>query len=132
MKNKYYTPAIEEFCIGFEFEYYWNEKWERTKLEINDCIYGEYDNHYSFGQIVQNKIKTRVKYFDKEDIESLGFKYTTFRKMNVWTYSDFNLYFNERDELVIWNKNGSIIIFKGTVKNKSEFKIILRQVGIIK
>ena len=74
MKEKYYTPEIKEFCIGFEFEYYWNEKWEKTKLEKTDCIYGEYENHYAFEDIIRNVIKTRVKYLDKKDIESVWFE----------------------------------------------------------
>lgn len=65
MENKYYTPTIEEFHIGFEYEWLdeegnWNK--ENTPTEITPDGYDEQE----YG--------LRVKYLNKEDIESLGFK----------------------------------------------------------
>ena len=68
MENKYYTPEIEEFYVGFKYER-GNKategnstKWYKEKItsaqEIVDIFCCE---------------EIRVKYLDKEDIESLGF-----------------------------------------------------------
>ena len=42
MENKYYTPALEEFCAGFEFESNYkslskNGDWEHIKLTTDEC-----------------------------------------------------------------------------------------------
>ena len=86
MGNKYYTPSIEEFHVGFEYEI----------LETNDALIkiGEKREYVWFKRIAnehifEEEINTmdgempfsagfsegtiRVKYLDKEDIESLGF-----------------------------------------------------------
>ena len=63
MENKYYTPTIDEFHVGFEYE-----------IDNEKSIYSE--THMNLFNI-NHKIKLnqiRVKYLDKEDIESLGWK----------------------------------------------------------
>jgi len=136
MKNKYYTPEIEEFHVGFEYErcddgYNW----------IKDT-YPRAAEHIRLKNLIPC---TRVKYLDREDIESLGFVC------------------HATDERVFHNKNGIIIntewgspvkqgitlaivspvfdeskrniiqehyLFNGTIKNKSELKKLLKQLGI--
>ena len=61
--NKYYTPTIEEFHV--EFEYFENQK--KDKFYLSDDIYK-----------MQKKIRSgfiKIKYLDREDIESFGFIY---------------------------------------------------------
>lgn len=85
-QDKYYVPKIEEFHVGFEFEYketfldgtvktqeqYDSFKWLPSVFNIGDGPYIQralIDVNYS-----NNRCGVRVKYLDKEDIESLGFK----------------------------------------------------------
>lgn len=72
-ENKYYTPKIEEFYVGFEYEFFNSKNWVidtdfSTLFNANDtdCLYELRIN------IEENNI--RVKYLDAENIESFGFK----------------------------------------------------------
>ena len=63
--NKYYTPSIEEFHVGFEYEYVNSktEGWTNTTF-----IRGRgFVEPYGDGEV-------RVKKLDQEDIESLGWE----------------------------------------------------------
>lgn len=116
MENKYYTPDISEFYVGFEYELldtnyeYKVERLSDTKLKVlSDPImteswvkktYNDYDFLYIEDSIeaksnlkyyVDSK-KVRVKYLDKEDIDGLGFKLEDmelYKKDGL--YSKFNL-----------------------------------------
>ena len=80
MEDKYYTPKIEEFHVGFEYEQHeiinerdphWKmmvKKMGFSKKEINQMFY----NVDLIGNLDQKRI--RVKYLDSSDIESFGFK----------------------------------------------------------
>jgi hypothetical protein len=141
MNGKYYTPSGTEFHVGFEYEifedfdFYEEESW-------HEQIYGRngYDQE-SLGhvQILLDPIPTlvRVKFLDREDIESLG-----------WTFNNENLEFLTFDRLVggntrdhLWvlrlEKDSRLYIrqdkhcrFLGTIKNKSELRRLMKQLGI--
>ena len=77
MNDKYYTPDISEFREGFEFQHFVDDKWKnmtfyaKGRFQFPD-ICGRSDlRSYPFWK------NSRVKYLDKEDIESLGFKITS-------------------------------------------------------
>lgn len=112
---KYYTPEIEEFHIGFEYEYEdINEggastSWYKGILQPNegyiiDQIYNDENREY------------RVKYLDREDIESL----------NIPSYIKVNHILNNTYEIIGTNAR----IFRGDIKNKSELKRLLKQLNI--
>jgi hypothetical protein len=131
--EKYYTPEIEEFCIGFEYEredYGEEDVW---KKEILDFEYG-------WLEISQNFHKDkRVKYLDQEDIESLGFKLDPIR--SYFNYRNSFSLINEPYKLSldhIYNENRVILrahkvdyptktLFEGTIKNLSELRKLLKQ-----
>jgi hypothetical protein len=76
MKSKYYTPEIEEFCIGFEYEvvYEDNSVYKYIfgeDLENSDGFIPWITPDYFLKLLSENKI--RAKHLDQEDIESLGF-----------------------------------------------------------
>src|SRR3989304_7970370 len=81
--------------------------------------------------------KIRVKYLDKEDIESLGFinvnNTGTYRNLEGYKLAQHANMVNPK-ELLIWthlaNEGYSDIVFKGIVKNKSELRVLLKQLGI--
>ena len=68
MENKYYIPSIDEFHVGFEYEW----KCDGTKTDWNKSIC---DNVMIPLDVDCQRVNDyRVKYLDKEDIESLGFE----------------------------------------------------------
>jgi hypothetical protein len=152
MKSKYYTPEIEEFCIGFEYEVVYEDN------SVYKYIFGE-DLENSDGfipWISPNTLLTylakkyiRVRYLDREDIKSLGF---TDKDLNVPTRFSF---YKKADNNIVyeiktyWDMDGTkrenlIRIFKGTlhnypyteifrgkIKNKTELTKLLKQLEII-
>ena len=80
-EEDYYTPEIEEFHVGFEYEFQgvdcnWRPTgWEKVTQTQKGNSYGAFGNTWlsKFKNIESSYF--RVKYLDKEDIESLGFVY---------------------------------------------------------
>lgn len=137
--NKYYTPTIEEFHVGFEFEYInsENNSWIKSIFDMMDA---------DFMEILIDNETCRVKYLDKEDIESLGWEegllnvsktnellvygigsyvITSFENINHTI--DISLTSNFK---LVGLQSGLQRIFRGTIKNKSELKKLMKQLGI--
>lgn len=76
----------------------------------------------------------RVKYLDKDDIESFGFgDYIPPHEYDhTWTLNNYVLqvWFNNTIPH-IRIKNLHVMIFDGHIKNKSEFKKLLKQLNIL-
>lgn len=120
MKNKYYTPGVEEFHVGFDYqERVENNIWKNKMYETVD----------DFNLCYHNNQHTRVKYLDKEDIESLGFKLgrdnTTYQK---YSKGIIILGHYGRDSIIISDQMGEL--FDGYIKNKSELIKLLKQLTI--
>lgn len=130
--SKYYTPSIEEFHVGFEYEYSGNKgkEWDADSIE----------NLYDFEDLIDD-IRygdIRVKYLDKEDIESLGFKFSKcegdFRYFTIGK----NIELMVGSNYIIENLGATVLIsnkengntFEGIIKNISELKRLLKQLGI--
>ena len=120
MSDKYYIPKIEEFYIGFEYEFGLVEKGTHTKLIIEDAVQLADALHtYRLGYSIL------VKYLDSEDIESLGFVRTdipTFKR------AEYTIEWMKDEPLDVYRDNDCI--FSGTIKNISELKRLLTQLGI--
>ena len=149
-ENKYYTPIIDEFHVGFEYEKY--DKREATYKENNFKSTNWHKFKYDIGSIKLSKLPTylyekniRVKYLDKEDIESLGFTYDkTSSKSQLKFFKDnLCLFYRPKSKqlgtftvdpskshymikYVRDNKHISTL----TIKNKSELKRLLKQLDI--
>ena len=146
--NKYYTPTIDEFRVGFKYEYrprlrqgllshidkkfeyvdYWKGDIfgkEKTYMELLD----EFGNPYNFEDIIQyNKDGAiRVKYLDKEDIESFGFEYNT--SGNIYSKDNIVISIYPYRRLVIYKEKSTV--FNGIIKNISELEVLLKQLQII-
>ena len=151
MREKYYVPTIEEFYVGFEYEvrqldgsgYYTNE-YCTFEFDGTD-FFNKYDEFVFNDWVDLDKI--RVKYLDQEDIESLGFiKLPTldnhFRlliKKDIGLNSIVHLHLRESNEIPfpisIWvgsdeNEEDYITIPTIYIKNKSELKKLLKQLGL--
>lgn len=148
MGDKYYTPTIDEFHVGFEYETPTKDNvlypvdsniWEKKTVSTKSCMERlKYDIMYG----------ARVKYLDREDIESLGFEYI--KETGINEKLDFfkRKQFKSKNYKLQWFKNGSVMIssnnndledelkghpdrlrFEGIIKNKSELNKVLKMIG---
>lgn len=133
--SKYHTPTIEEFHVGFEFEYERNGVWyEDITNDLYEC-YDIWKDHEA------DRHPVRVKYLDQEDIESLGFNLVETEPHDLYsrevdkdhTWLLVPHYFEEGCELRVWIVSKSSVIkggeFDGTIKNKSELIMVLKMIG---
>ena len=128
--DKYYTPEIEEFHIGFEYEYEdINESgsttsWYKTVIKENECYI--IDQHLKYS----DDLNLRVKYLSREDIESLGWKFNT----DLYIRNNLTLQVH-KDSITIkyydnFNNDSRTLVEQINIKNKSEFITLLKQLRI--
>jgi hypothetical protein len=142
--NKYYIPEIEEFHIGFEFE--------SKPKDIDNAMYMLTIFMGITDTPLVDRLATydvRVKYLDRSDIESLGFK--EYKEHDYYVFflnSDKSIRISypkriEMGKLCIELYNEDEIdrcttlltkrlgyLFQGDIKNKSELKRLLKQIEI--
>jgi hypothetical protein len=138
---KYYTPELEEFHIGFKYEYNCNSdiygrKWIVNNLSLEDiqqdCDGGyEYSNPYNASNY---GVSIRVKYLDENDIKDLGWEFDervrNAHYFNLSTYCMEVIYYSDRILVDISEDGDCDISAKLYVKNKSELKKILKMIGV--
>ena len=141
MENKYYTPTLEEFHVGFEYEaestqYPDKNNWHPETFYMNE-------GHFNLVNInTLHSKKVRVKHLDREDIASFGFKQITDDCYHL-PVKEFRGRLNQevrilvRKTILIYlamdiTDKDNIVLFTGTIKNKSELKKLMNQLGIIK
>ena len=135
-KSKYYTPEIEEFCVGFECEFKSydknnKEQWDKRVIGIHSFQESSYEQ-------IDYKSNWRVKYLDEKDILSLGFN-LHYKPHNV------KFYFKNQDEKIgitlrkyfyndgfcnvhIYELREPILtLFSGKIRNKTELIKLLSQ-----
>jgi hypothetical protein len=126
--GEYYTPSIEEFHIGFEYEGlvdYYKGEYKTFTIENTSDLIQRMETYDS-----QDMDFIRVKYLDREDIESLGWKqgelpYQYFDGIHMLVDLKHNKY-------SINHIADDVCIFEGTIKNKSELVRLLKQLDILK
>jgi len=147
--EKYYRPTADEIYSAPEITL----KGEEGQFSIDPFIYRNTNLIVDLSKLDISDF--RVKYLDKEDIESLGWVITKshndsdtwqaqFHPENEFEFFDLTYDFYDH-ELYIehfaqskllgtpMDKNtfDSFTIFKGSIKNKSEFKKLISQLGIL-
>ena len=149
-KNKYYTPELEEFCVGFEYEkkedkiamYYPEGEtyWHRCIYDLKSIRISQLPTHLY-------KKNIRVKHLDREDIESLGFipvipsNVEDKKNYNVscWVSNQYRASWQILDcgnsrYLITFGQheftNKSKDYFQGTIKNKTELRKLMKQLNI--
>lgn len=149
MQNKYYTPKIEEFHLGFLYEIKDVEQSAKVGEDVWHTLpYNGNPKFYVLDSLIEQE-EVKVKYLYKEDIEDFGFKEThvpdeecdlvpgyTFNKSNILHYV---LYVEEGKYVITENKtydeesgnHFTEVVFKGVIKNKSELHTLLKQLNII-
>lgn len=128
-ENKYYTPEISEFHVGFECEVYHHySESEGFDKEVYDELTPIWYNRVKYKLVM-------VKYLDREDIESLGWE---FQKQ----YPGLEEINFEKDDLILdydlesnylriyWTGQGDVTRFSGFIKNKSELRRLMGWLGI--
>jgi hypothetical protein len=141
MENKYYTPELEEFHVGFEYEVMIPEKnlWSNEIFHLNDSHINLIKYVKLQDEFTKNKI--RVKHLDIEDIDSLGWD-CDLNSTGRYEYKDYMLYnFNNSNTFTIKAKRGFVkygqafvgfdVLFEGIIKNKSELKKLMKQLNIL-
>lgn len=141
--NKYYTPKIDELCIGFRCEYktlkgFWKPvicDSEILSIIFEDLLKG---NDYFISSC-------RVKFLDREDIESLGFTHIDGSNDCRYFKEDkygrrYRLYFGPTiDGYGVVSIDVSLDsslgiessqIFRGIIRNKQELVRLLKQLNI--
>lgn len=145
----YYTPLIEEFHVGFEYEESDYELQIIKSKKVNSISIlnkiGKLLKDFKGSPFEEQPIL--VKYLDKEDIKTLGFKFS-FKEINDFyildtgeNNIDFGGWYSNTIRLnhsakCKWLKleaknkfDKYITLFQGYIKNKSELKDILNKVG---
>lgn len=132
---KYYQPEKEEFHIGFEFEILDDfdtldeVKWHKLTYGDRVTDRGEMGCPFPVDSLI------RVKCLDSDDIESCGFKqidpkfFSLSRSETHWLAiqildGKYLIGIIDKNKNVDW-----IPLFVGTIKNKSELKRIIKQIG---
>ena len=125
--EKYYTPEIEEFHVGFEYEALWSEGYAGNESGWNKCtvrpttdlehIYDVLSN-----EILQNDIDAlRVKYLDEEDILACGWNFVSYG-LYKWGIA-YTLTYSEGVYRIFKKRQK---IFKGTINlGGEEFDILI-------
>ena len=139
MNNKYYTPKIEEFHVGFECEWQSrvrNETWNK-QISDTDLVSIAYDAIEHSDEDEPFEEQFRVKYLDKDDIEECGWRgqktnsvYFTkdnYRLVHWITDAErtINIY-----ETYDGGTQEECIVRKAKIKNKKEFIKMLKQLEI--
>lgn len=149
-EDKYYQPSIEEFHIGFEYQFRsviqdgWQDAVIKDGTQIDDIHHKNPDGSSVY--------QLQTKYLNPADIEELGFTIHMDRlKENISpflyaTKTDYPLW-KENKLWMVPMSNGHLVtinqnlvdpigekrdarLFIGTIKNKRELKKLLSQLGI--
>lgn len=137
--EKYYTPAIDHFHIGFEYQ------WKNTdNFPFSDWMQGVVKDGKQIDDIFNSIYDIRVKHIDRQDIESEGFCFN----VNYADYPEYGFLKEDKSDtqyLLYWNVESSNIrierivncgtgnddyLFNGTIRNISEFRRLLKQLNI--
>lgn len=153
---KYYTPTIEEFCVGFEYETNRcstlpesDQVWEKAICHPVSIPLIDYDLNCTNKEALARNKSIRVKVLDREDIEGEGFVVSDdivkdapiFRKtvpcgpygldekiVRVSTVLHQQHVWIQYSYPAIGDKFETQ--FQGTIRNATEFRKLLKQLGI--
>ena len=133
MENKYFTPDIEDICIGYECEINnTHGKWESITITFTNSNSFYKTDIAEVCLLVEDKY-VRVPYLTKEQIEAEGWKVD-------YTLGDFDYYvktvndeeyelefcYKERININIWKRT----LYHGECKDINTFRKIIKLLGI--
>ncbi len=148
----YYTPKIDEFHTGFEYEVLQKAPKpdasgmtcmttfpEQTEDEWNKFKFPDPFLGYRVDKLFEHR-ELRVKYLDREDIIEFGFRdlgsqwydISPSGQLKHWTKVKLRKWVGNEVYITGWRgDHESEPLFSGEVKNKSELKRILSQLNIV-
>lgn len=149
--EKYYTPTIDEFYIGYEYEYlstsyspiivdhtddtieFSKEKldvWEKKILDL-PLTYSPINSLYYISILLENK-QIRTKYLDREDILDLGFTEESYFFGVDEKYYQNNKFYLSQNKNLTWSitDDDTIIYYYGNIKSKNELRLILKFLNV--
>ena len=132
MENKYFTPDIEDFCIGYECEIRTPTRWKSGKfpeiLELNS----ELDEFGKDSLMKAAHAILRVPYLTKEQIEAEGWtkEKSYFIKNNIYLFFEDKSLEIDSGNPFSWEAIDSEILFKGKCKDINTFRKICKLLEI--
>jgi hypothetical protein len=152
---KYYTPSVEEFHVGFEYERFEPVLIDKGCLRVHQSQWVSkiadekyimtYYGGWEFVRDLEDKL-VRVKSLDIKDVESFGFLHL---KSSSCGDESFQMLLDDSEDFweIDMNENGKLLIefykstgfclsscitkFEGYIKNKSELSVLMKQLRII-
>lgn len=145
MKDKYYTPSIDEFYIGFECEFrnkLTSLSWKKTICEIEDILLAHASSEQGDIKYQDNMEESfRVKYLNEADLIKLDMVGVFPRLVGNIKYIEGKFKVAKKGGYIqaIYNTDtklmslfiGGDFIFIGIVKNKSELKKLIVQLRVM-
>ena len=131
MENKYFTPNIEDLCIGYELEMNWNrayeKKWVPIKISIQDEEFAYTDEISDIINALDDGMsEARVPYLTKEQIEAEGWE----EHSSDFFKKDLLMLQIDLEEYNILIRKGSWYpeetLFKGNCKDINTFRKIIK------
>lgn len=131
MENKYYTPNIEDFHVGYECEIRQADKWEFYRVPYNECLSDLQGDGYRTPYLTQDQLinkewrtwngagafeKTNPKFFFSKREENL-FNKKGFILINaMYDFSNHDLVIDKEQERIFIGKCKSINEFRQIIK----------------
>lgn len=153
--SKYYTPKIEEFHVGFEYEhkirlrggimsyvndvYKYKDEWQKSVFRDPDyepkLFIPLVHDSPRFIEIVETYLRDgaiRVKSLDVHDIKELEWIEGIDKQYYLINEDDLVLYrlVLLHEEVYMITNDRNDVKFEGEIKNKSELRKIMKQIGI--
>jgi hypothetical protein len=132
MENKYFTPDIEDFHVGYKFQLSdpTFKEWINAVFDIDDPV-----SNYDPLRWVAHRInlgKIRVPYLTKEQIQAEGWKpeKSYFRKNDLYLFFENNELEIDFGEPFTWDASDSDVRYKGECKDINTFRKIIKLLGI--
>ena len=132
MKNKYFTPDIEEMFVGCEFEMH--DTWGNWKKLIltEELLKNPMVSLGSGNERIPWYWKFRVPYLTKEKIEAEGWtkEKSYFIKNNIYLFFEDKFLVIDSGNPFSWEAIDSEILFKGKCKDINTFRKICKLLEI--
>ncbi len=133
--NKYFTPDIEDICIGYEYEQLvtpLSESLSKSEPEWMKC---KFPDPFTIDRILllyERKEQLRVPYLTKEQIESEGWKQRPAEENLFYkgVGRDYDLYIINNNKIRIINNELEDSIYYGECKDINTFRKIIKLLGI--
>ena len=146
MENKYFTPDIEDICVGYECEICphlgYKDEWipvtgkceEIPGNGVKDCNLDE----LTYDCLVDGYIGIRVPYLTKEQIEAEGWKHTGGKLISGANqyyekkekYSPVIIYSTDNRKIKIEDSEGNTLLETVECKDINTFRKIIKLLGI--